>query len=775
MPRREWKLTPSTITLIYGTVGVLWIILFDELFARFIFNAGDLKRFEILKGCSFVLISALLLYGLMRQSLKTIAESRQSLQNAHRALESLSACRQALIRTSDELGLIREFCRVIVEVGGYIMVWVGFAEETDRKTIRPVAQWGYEQGFLDKLDITWDETERSRGPTGTAIRTGKPVVVQRILTNPDYFLWKEEAVQRGYASSISIPLDGGKPPFGALVIYAGDPDAFDADEVDLLRKLADDLAFGIRALRASAERRREEQERMLLAQVVENAAEGFAVFDAHGLVRYVNPVFEQITGYSREEVIARNFRDFWKEEWGDENYSAIMSAVNRRKTWAGRFVVGAEGGAVRDIDATLSPLVDDSNRLMHYVFVSRDVTREAQLEGQLSQAQKMEAIGTLAGGIAHDFNNILGVIITCAEMALDDAPEGSTAADDLEHVLEAGYRGRNLVKQILTFSRRSEQEWQPVEVSPIVRECLRLLRASFPANIEVRQEIGISGGKGMIFADPTQIHQVLMNLCTNSAHAMQGTGGVLTVRLSSIEPGAGAEAIPKELQPGPYLKLVVSDTGHGMDKHVMERIFDPFFSTKPRGEGTGLGLSVVHGIVKSLEGAVTVQSEPGKEAIFSIYLPRLPENRDTAESAGRGPAPGGHETILFVDDEDGLVYAGVKLLSRLGYRVVAKSSGSEALAAFRADPQLFDLVITDQSMPRMTGTELAREILAIRPDVPVILCSGFSLRSRGAVSPEEAAEIGISRLVVKPLDRIELAEIISDVLKDLKDRDGVKT
>lgn len=770
MNRRRWKLTPFTITLIYGTIGVLWIVLSDELLVRMVTSIRVLERIEILKGCAFILITSLMLYGLMRQSMKTIAESKESLQNVHRALETLSACRQTLVRTSDELELIREICRIIVEVGGYRMAWVGFAEKEGRKTITPVARWGHEEGFLDLLDISWDDTQRSSGPTGTAVKTGRPVVIQRIQTNPAYMLWKEEALERGYASSISIPLGSGQPPMGVLAIYAAEPDAFNPEEVDLLNKLADDLTFGIGTLRSGAERRQEEKERTLLARVIENAAEGFAVFDAAGFLHYANPVFERITGYSREAIIGRNFRKFWKEAWGEENYSAIMKAVARREAWTGRFVVGTGDDPVREVDAGLSPLLDDSNNLMHYVFVSRDVTREAQLEGQLRQAQKMEAIGTLAGGIAHDFNNILGVIITCAEMAKDEVSGGSAIGDDLEHVLKAGYRGRNLVKQILTFSRKSEQEWQAVEVSPIVRECLKLLRASLPANIEIRQEIDVSGAAGMIFADPTQIHQVLMNLCTNAAHAMRCKGGVLTVRLSAVGPGAGPEPIPKNLPLGPYLKLGISDTGHGMDKHVMDRIFDPFFSTKPRGEGTGLGLSVVHGIVKSLDGTVTVHSEPGKGATFNVFLPGLSGTRVHVEMDGTGIIPEGHETILFVDDEEGLVFAAAKLLVRLGYRVVAKSSGAEALAAFRADPERFDLVITDQSMPRMTGTELARAILAIRPDTAVILCSGFSPRTGGTVSQEEADDIGISRLVIKPFERAEIARIIRDVLEDNKNR-----
>jgi nitrogen-specific signal transduction histidine kinase len=365
---------------------------------------------------------------------------------------------------------------------------------------------------------------------------------------------------------------------------------------------------------------------------------------------------------------------------------------------------------------------DQNDKVKYYDGVIEDITEHKQLESHLQQALRMEAIGTLAGGIAHDFNNILGAVIGYTEMALNDNDDNGPLESNLQEILKAGKRAKDLVKHILAFSRQADKEVKPIRVKSIVKEALKLLRASIPATIEIRQTIK---SDAVVLADSTQIHQVLMNLCTNAHHAMRETGGLLEVSLTNVELESSLTERGLSVTPGTYLCLKVSDSGHGMSPEVIGRIFDPFFTTKQRDEGTGMGLSVVHGIANSHGGAITVQSQLGKGATFKIYLPVI-GREIKASGKAKEQIPHGRENILFIDDEVSLVDIGQQVLERLGYKVVTRTSSVEALELFQAKPDTFDLVITDMTMPNMTGAKLAREMMSIRPDIPVILCTGYS-------------------------------------------------
>jgi PAS domain S-box-containing protein len=404
--------------------------------------------------------------------------------------------------------------------------------------------------------------------------------------------------------------------------------------------------------------------------------------------------------------------------------------------------------------------------------ISLDITERKRveeekevLEGQLRQAQKMEAVGTLAGGIAHDFNNILAAIIGYAEMALSDSLPHSAIHGYLQQVLNAGHRAKNLVKQILSFSRMQQsRERVPVEIAPLIEEAVKLLRASLPTTIEIRQVIDTEAGTAL--ADPTEIHQVLVNLCTNAAQAMEGKQGLLEVRLSEKSLDSETVGALKDLNHGPYLKLTVSDSGPGMEPAILERIFDPYFTTKEVGKGSGLGLAVVHGIVKRHQGAIEVSSEPGEGTTFTIYLPKI--EREAAEQGSPGLSiPKGSERILLVDDEEALAVLEQKMLERLGYSVLAKTGSAEALEIFKAQPHHFDLVISDYTMPQMTGADVAREMIRIRPDIPVILCTGFT----ESITEEEAKSMGIRAFLLKPLNLLDLGGIVRKIL----DEEGFKS
>ena len=390
--------------------------------------------------------------------------------------------------------------------------------------------------------------------------------------------------------------------------------------------------------------------------------------------------------------------------------------------------------------------------------IFRDTTELKSLETQLQQAQKMEAIGTLAGGIAHDFNNILSSVLGYTELALDDAEEGTRLRRNLQSVISAGERARDLVQQILTFSRQSEKMFSPIQVKFIIKEALKLLRATLPTTIEIRQDIQ---SNSLVFGDPTQIHQVLLNLCINADHAMREKGGILEVTLVDVDLDSLFIAKHPDMKPGTHLRLMVRDTGCGIPPHLLDRIFDPFFTTKDKGAGTGMGLSVVYGIVKTHGGAITVQSELGKDSVFNVFLPVI-EKTIEREAPKEKPLSTGTERILFVDDEILLVSLGKEILESLGYDVTTRTSSIEALELFKARSERFDLVITDMTMPNLTGDELALKLAAIRPDIPIILCTGFSHK----ITEERAKEMGIKAFLLKPILKDVMAETVRSVLDE---------
>ncbi|MDA8141815.1 MAG: ATP-binding protein [Desulfobacteraceae bacterium] len=388
--------------------------------------------------------------------------------------------------------------------------------------------------------------------------------------------------------------------------------------------------------------------------------------------------------------------------------------------------------------------------------IATDITDLKKMEAELRQTHKMEAIGTLAGGIAHDFNNILSAIIGYTELALDDAPQGTMLEANLQEVYTAGKRARDLVRQILAFARQSDEKVKPLMVSPIAKEALKLIRSSIPSSIQIHANIATDS---TILGNPTQMHQILMNLCTNAAHAMEKSGGILDVDLCDIYLGKGDPLLQPNLNAGDYMKLTVSDTGHGISPEIMNSIFEPYFTTKGPGEGTGLGLATVQGIVESYGGKITVASQLGRGSVFTIYLPISSKRAESAPAVDEA-LPGGSERILLVDDEPPIVKMGSQTLERLGYKVITRTSSIEALELFRSRPNDFDLVITDMTMPQMSGDQLAREVMRVRQEIPVILFTGYSKQ----ITDELAADIGIKAFAYKPLVKKDLAMTIRRVL-----------
>ena len=423
-------------------------------------------------------------------------------------------------------------------------------------------------------------------------------------------------------------------------------------------------------------------------------------------------------------------------------------------------------GEVRIVFEKSEDVVDEHGETIHSYGFTQDITEQkkleeekAALEKQLLQGQKMEAIGTLAGGIAHDFNNILGALLGYAEMIQEDAPAGSIIANDIDQVVAAANRAKDLVKQILAFSRQSSTEIMPMQITGIIKETLRLLRSSLPTTIQIEQDI--ANDTGLIQADPTQIHQIMMNLCTNAYHSMEETGGTLSISLQKVNLLAQDLLEHAQTKPGQFAQLSVKDTGTGIPAEILGKVFDPYFTTKETGKGTGMGLAIVHGIVKNYQGFVTCSSEPGNGTVFHVFIPLL-DDTPIQQSQGTDLIEFGNEHILFIDDELVLAEMVKNMLERLGYRVTLRTSSIEALTTFQNHPETFDLIITDQTMPGMTGSDLSRRILQIRPTMPIILCTGYS----NLISEEKVRSLGIKELAMKPLAKRELAMLIRKVLRE---------
>ena len=532
-----------------------------------------------------------------------------------------------------------------------------------------------------------------------------------------------------------------------------------------------------------SERKRAEtdrlKERERLATVLDvNPLPAFMIDEDHRTV-FWNRAVEALTAIPREDALGKTLSESLSPTYMGKSPPILADLILdmtdtdllqhyghkiRRARVGEAFEVTAPiwpGGKKRILELVATRIRDHQGAVLGAIQCAHDVTDKVHLQKQLQHAQKMEAVGTLAGGIAHDFNNILTAVMGFTEMALSKISAGSPARPDLERVLDAGARARDVVRQILTFSRPTELEQKPILVTPLVKEALKLLRSSLPTTIDIQQDIAVSPEEGVLLGDPTEIHQVLMNLCTNAAHAMRAKGGVLRVELAGAVADASLVSRYPDLRPGPYVRLTVSDTGHGIDATVMERIFDPYFTTKEPGEGTGLGLAVVQGIVKGYGGAITVHSKPGKGATFHVFLPRIEEVIVPQAEPVEVPATG-NERILFVDDEKALVDLGKRMLESLGYLVDAKTNSVDALDVFSAGPDAFDLVITDMTMPNLTGMELAKKVMAIRPDIPIILCTGF----RDLADGKESKAIGVREVLMKPYVTSDLAKAIRKVLDE---------
>jgi len=976
-------------SLVYAIAAALWILFSDKLLVAFVSDPKSVAELSIFKGWFFVAITAWLLYLAMRQQLRF--QEREitgrkgaefSLLRTNRALQMVSNCNQILIRATDETELLHNICRLVVEDGGYAMVWVGYAREDEARSVRPMAHAGPETGYLETLQLTWADAPRGRGPTGTAIRTGQISVFHNLDENPESAPWQEETQRCGYKSAIGLPLMAGKRTYGALSIYSTSPDAFDKAEADLLSGLADDLAFGIAALRSRIEQGqteqawRESEERLRLAQTaakigifdvdlirhhatwteeeeaifgfapgaydhasstfwqllhpedrerirrmmdqaivdksefndeyrfyrhgdnalrwalvrgkavydrngqpirmlgvniditehknaelglrmsealyhslveqmpagvfrkdadgryvfanfqyyritnnqpetflgklpsearqtgstmpgdavkhhalimqtgqtievdethrgkdgetryvhavkspvfdshgkiigtqgvlfditqlkqaeeaysrlataVEQAVEDIIITDAAGKILYVNPAFEKISGYTRLELIGQNPRLLKSGKHDAAFYHRMWEVLTHGGVWSGRLINKKKDGTLFEEESTISPIRDPAGKIINYVGVRRDVTREVALEAQLRQAQKMEAIGQLAGGIAHDFNNLLTAIHGNAAQLLETPLEPGETLECSQQILEAAERAATLTRQLLMFSRKQVMQPANLDLNEVVAQTTRMLQRILGEDISLAAEY--TPDLPFIQADMGMIEQILLNLAVNSRDAMP-EGGRLVIAtnvevLDEKQVGRNPGAVP-----GQYVRLTVTDTGCGIPAEHLSRIFEPFFTTKEVGKGTGLGLATVYGIVQQHLGWITVESEVGQGTTFHIHFPAV-NGKKAEKSTGAEilRLPRGTEGILVVEDEAIVRLIVGNMLQRFGYTVWLAESGANALKVWRKHKDQIQLLLTDIVMPDgMTGHDLARQLQADKQQLKVVYTSGYS-------------------------------------------------
>ncbi|MBU1343498.1 MAG: PAS domain S-box protein [Proteobacteria bacterium] len=511
-------------------------------------------------------------------------------------------------------------------------------------------------------------------------------------------------------------------------------------------------------IRDITERKQMEADRNQLLSAIEQAGESIVITTLDGSIKYINPAFERMTGYSKQESVGRNPR-FLKSGLQDKSfYKNLWDTILSGNHWSGRLTNKRKDGTFYVSKCSISPVKDPQSNLLNFIWIAKDITKKAALEKKIAQVQKMESIGILASGIAHDFNNILSAIIGFTELALDEVEKETTLEDDLKEILVGGIRAKDLVKQILSFARQSDELINPLRIDVIAKEVLRFIRASIPSTIEIDSDIE---SDSFVMGNPTQIHQIFMNLCTNSAHAMKENGGILRVSINDVEIDKNPEVKDIGLEEGNYIKIKVSDTGTGIPPAIIGRIFEPYFTTKTVEDGTGMGLSMIHGIIENYSGKIMVESTLGKGTIFTLYFP-ITQKPEAYQPYEAGKLPSGTERILVLDDEASILKIESQILKRFGYTVAASSSSVEALELFRSHPDNFDLVITDMTMPKITGEKLAAALIEIRPDIPVILCTGGNQK----LSDKDIGPKGIKEVMLKPISIDDLLKSVRKVLDE---------
>lgn len=655
--------------------------------------------------------------------------AEQLLQRSLRAVRVLSESNQTLVRAATEMELLNKACRIAVETGGYKLAWAGYAMTDESKSIKPVAQFGFEAGYLENLKLTYAEDETKCGPSCRALRSGRPYICKDVHTDENFAPWRYQALKRGYNSTIALPLTINNQTFGVLRIYAPEPNAFDEEEVKLLEELAGDLSFGISLFRTSegrqlAERKLQKSEEQFHT-MVEHSHDVIIQIDNMGNIVFANHRAEELTGYKLAEWKGRYFVQAIAPSDHSKSQNLFLRVLNGETVQDEINILKADGTKVA-LSVRTTPIMEGDN-VTGMVSFGEDVTEQIKLRAQLVQAQKMESIGRLAGGIAHDFNNLMTAVQGHAHMALEEVSPDTPLAKHLNQISNVISRATNLTRQLLIFSRKSTVNLKPININERITEMLKMLGRLIGEEVTI--ETNLAKDIWTVRADGANMEQVLMNLSLNARDAM-AEGGQLTLKTENITLDTNAPLVNAEAKPGRYVCISVIDTGCGMTDEIQGRLFEPFFTTKEQGKGTGLGLSVVYGIIKQHGGFITVSSVSGMGSIFKIYLPAIAEKplkdastiallQTTALLMGRG------ERILLVEDDNDVRQFAQTLLNKNGYKVTASATPSEAISIFEREQGRFDLVFTDVGLPEMNGIQLVNRLKVTRADLRVLFSSGY--------------------------------------------------
>lgn len=682
---------------------------------------------------------------------QALLDKAGQLARLNRFYVMLKAVGQVIVRAQTPQDLYAEACRMAVEQGGFRMAWVGVAD-ADKQLVLPVASAGVTADYLERLALVLDENKpRGQGPTGQAFRSGKAVTIDDIGSDPCMGPWRDDALRLGYRSSATFPMTVEGKVVAALSLYGAEQNCFDQHEVQLLTEMCEDMALALEFMEQGKRRQAAEDELRKFFRAIEQSPVAIVITNLDGAIEYVNPKFLRVTGYTLEEVLGNNPSILKSGETSPAVYLDLWQTIKAGGDWHGEFHNRKKDGTLFWERATISPIFNESGEITNFLAIKEDITIQKSLEEQLAQSQKLETVGRLAGGVAHDFNNMLGVILGSTELALDQVKADDPVRIDLEEIRDAARRSAGLTRQLLAFARKQIANPQVLELNGTIESMLSMLQRLLGENISLVWRPG--SGLWPVKVDPSQIDQILANLTVNARDALE-LNGLLTVETANVvldetycrntpecNPGGRCLGNPESC-PGDYVLLTVSDTGAGMDQETLAHVFEPFYTTKELGRGTGLGLSTIYGIVKQNHGHIVADSEAGVGTTFRIYLPRAAATATTIKPPAppdqREPVPG-NETVLLVEDESAILQLGERILRQSGYTVLTASQSEDALALVAAHPGPLHLLITDIVMPGMNGKELAKELLVIRPGIKILLMSGYTadvIACHGVLEPD---------------------------------------
>ncbi len=679
-------------------------------------------------------------------------EHEKHITRLNRVYAVLSGINTTIVRTRDRQELFDGACRIAVELGKFRLAWIGLLD-ANGLDVTPVARAGVDEGYLDNIQLTARDDAPDRCEmVARALREKTAVVCNNIDTDPQMERWREEALRRGYQSVVVFPLQFDDKVLGVLMFYASEKDFFDTEEMKLLTELADDVSFALEHIEA-------DESRHVQSAVLSAAADAIVITDRAGVIEWINPAFTQLTGYTAKEALGKNPRNLVKsDKHAPAFYKDLWDTILAGRTWHGEMINRRKDGSLFTEDQTVTPILNASGAITHFVAIKEDMTDRLQLEAEFRQAQKMESVGQLASGIAHDFNNLLTVINGISQLVLAEVSQVDPVYADMREILHAGERAATLTRQLLAFSRQQILESRVLNFNTLVAGMEGLLRRLLGEDIDL--VVVPTPGLGNVKADPGQIEQVITNLAVNARDAMP-QGGQLTIETQNVTIDKDyARQIGVTMPPGSYVLLAVSDSGGGMDEAIRVRIFEPFFTTKGPSRGTGLGLSTVYGIVKQSHGFIGVYSEVGQGTSFKIYLPQVTEAAGTDRPGPTVVSSSGTETILLVEDNVGLLKLATRFLEPAGYTVLGAGTGEEALLVLARHAAPVHLLLTDVVMPGMSGRHLAERLAQTHPGMKVLYMSGYTSDTvvRHGVLEEKVSFIN------KPFNAAALLQKVREVL-----------